>query len=103
MYSIFEKLLEIKGVTSFQVAKATHITPSTFTEWKRGSYVPKADKLQKIAEYFGVTVDYLMGIEKYVVEDIELEFINVIREAKQEGYSAEDIRTALNVLRMARG
>ncbi|MPN11830.1 hypothetical protein SDC9_159138 [bioreactor metagenome] len=30
------------------------------SEWKKGSYTPKQDKLQKIADYFGVTVDYLM-------------------------------------------
>lgn len=33
----------------------------TLSEWKKGTYTPKQDKLQKIADYFGVTLDYLMG------------------------------------------
>lgn len=103
MYSVFEKLLKINGVTSFQVAKATKITPSTFTEWKKGAYVPKDDKLRKIAEYFGVSVDYLMGIEKLVVDDIDVEFIKIIKEAKQKSYTPDDLRLAIGMLDMARG
>lgn len=63
MYSIFESLLEKNGVTAYKVAKATGITTSTLTSWKQGKYVPKPDKLQKIADYFGVSLGYLMGTE----------------------------------------
>ena len=60
MYEIFVKLLEKYGVTAYKVTKATGIGGSTFTDWKNGRSVPKQDKLQKIADYFGVTIDYLM-------------------------------------------
>ena len=60
MYEIFVKLLEKYGVTAYKVSKATGIGGSTFTDWKNGRSVPKQDKLQKIADYFGVTIDYLM-------------------------------------------
>lgn len=59
MYQIYERLLARNGVKSADVAKATGITPSTFSAWKNGEYTPKADKLQRIADYFGVTVEYL--------------------------------------------
>ncbi|GGF86413.1 helix-turn-helix domain-containing protein [Paenibacillus aceti] len=61
MYEIFEELLEKHNVTAYRVAKETGITTATFTSWKQGKYTPKQDKLQKIADYFGVTLDYLMG------------------------------------------
>ena len=60
MYEIFVKLLEKYGVTAYKVSKATGIGGSTFTDWKNGRSVSKQDKLQKIADYFGVTIDYLM-------------------------------------------
>lgn len=60
MYEIFVKLLEKYGVTAYKVSKATGIAGSTFSDWKSGRSTPKQDKLQKIADYFGVTVDYLM-------------------------------------------
>ena len=59
-YQRFEELLLDKGVTAYKVSKATGITTTTLTNWKKGKYVPKADKLQLIADYFGVTLEYLM-------------------------------------------
>lgn len=60
MYSVFESLLEEKGVTAYRVAQATGISTATLTQWKQGKTTPKADKLKKIAEYFGVSLEYLM-------------------------------------------
>lgn len=64
MYEIFVKLLKEHGTTAAQVAKDTGISQSTLSEWKHGNYQPKADKIKKIADYFGVSVAYLMGENK---------------------------------------
>ncbi|MNO32472.1 helix-turn-helix protein [compost metagenome] len=61
MYEIFEELLKRHNVTAYRVAKETGITTATFTSWKQGKYTPKQEKLQKIADYFGVTLGFLMG------------------------------------------
>lgn len=60
MYEIFEELLKRYDVTAYRVGKETGIPASTFSDWKKGKSKPKNDKLQKIADYFGVTIDYLM-------------------------------------------
>lgn len=62
-YAVFEELLRERGTTMYQVAKATHIAPSTFTDWKNGRSTPKADKLARIADHFSVSLDELMGTE----------------------------------------
>lgn len=68
MYEIFEKLLKAHGVTAYRVAKETGVTTATLTSWKQGKYTPKPEKMQKIADYFGVSLAYLMtgkeGTEK---------------------------------------
>ena len=65
MYEIFAKLMKANGCTAYQVSKTTGIAQSTLSDWKSGKSVPKADKLQKIADFFGVPVEYLMtGEEK---------------------------------------
>lgn len=61
MYEIFAKLLEQKGVTPYQVYKATGVAQSSLSDWKNGKSKPKYEKMVKIADYFGVTVDYLLG------------------------------------------
>lgn len=62
-YSAFEQLLKSHGVTVYQVTKATGISPSTFSDWKNGRSCPKADKLARIADFFSVSLDELMGTE----------------------------------------
>lgn len=64
MYEIFAKLMKANGCTAYQVSKATGIAQSTLSDWKSGKSVPKADKLQKIADFFGVPVEYLMTGEE---------------------------------------
>lgn len=63
MYEVFEKLLIERGVTAYRVSLETGISTATLTDWKKGRSTPKVDKLQKIAAYFGVTVDTLLGKE----------------------------------------
>lgn len=67
MYEIFEKLLKQRGITAYKVSKDTGIAQSTFSDWKNERSRPKQDKLRKIAEYFNVTVDYLLGNEEIPV------------------------------------
>lgn len=60
-YSSFEHLLKINGTTVYRVAKSTGISASTFSDWKNGRSTPKADKMKRIADYFGVSMEYLLG------------------------------------------
>ena len=60
-YSYFENLLKMHDTSVYRVAKATGIPNSTFTDWKNGRSTPKVDKLARIAEYFSITLDELMG------------------------------------------
>ena len=56
-YEAFERLCKEHGVTPYRVAKETGVTTATLSSWKTGKYTPKSEKLQKLADYFGVNVD----------------------------------------------
>ena len=60
MYERFAKLLEERNVTASKVAQDTGLTSTTFSEWKSGKATPKADKLLKLADYFGVPLEYFV-------------------------------------------
>ena len=74
MYSIFEQLLKDKKLRVSDVARATGIRASTFTDWKMGHYTPKADKLRKIADFFGVSLEYLTGQDPGVGDRLLLSY-----------------------------
>lgn len=61
MYSRFFSILKAKGISAYRLSKDTGISQATLTAWKNGSYVPKYDKIVKIADYLGISVQELMG------------------------------------------
>ncbi len=60
MYEKYEELLKETGKTSYQVSKDTGIGENTLSNWKTGRSKPKVDKLKKLADYFGVGVEYFL-------------------------------------------
>lgn len=60
MYEVFEQLLQKNGVSSYRVSKEAGVTQTALSNWKSGRNTPSTPTLQKIADYFGVTIDYLM-------------------------------------------
>lgn len=64
MWEIFEKLCKERGVSAYRVCEETGIKTSAMSGWKAGKYKFKTEKLKLIADYFGVTVDYLLTGEE---------------------------------------
>lgn len=58
------RLIEQNGITQADLARATGISTGLISQWKKRTQKPSAEKLALVADYFGVSVDYLMGVEK---------------------------------------
>lgn len=58
LYAKFERLLHERGVKAAEVSRQTGVTTQALSAWKKGDYTPKADKIQKIADYFEVPISY---------------------------------------------
>lgn len=56
----YSSLCKKKGKTPTGVALELNVSRATVNYWKNGN-VPKQEILIKIADYFNVTVDYLLG------------------------------------------
>lgn len=62
-YDLFCKLCTEKGVAPTRAALDIGLSKSTPTAWKKRQLTPQGDTLNKIADYFGVSVSYLLGQE----------------------------------------
>ena len=72
MYDGFEQLIQKHNVTAYRVAKEAGVTQTALSNWKSGRSTPSTPTLQKIADYFGVSVDYLMkGQEASILSYID--------------------------------
>ena len=63
LYQKYLELLNKHKIKTADVCRATKIHPSTFTDWKKGKSKPKIDKIQKIADFFGVAITEFLGSE----------------------------------------
>ena len=56
-----KELREKNGLTMQKLADETSIGKSTIASYESRGVTPKPDKAQKLAEYFNVSVAYLLG------------------------------------------
>ena len=60
----FKALLTERGLTRYKISKATGVSQGSLSDWVNGKSIPKYESLKKIADYLGVTVEYLRDEEK---------------------------------------
>ena len=94
-YNIYCKIRDKLGYKDSTVAAGAGVTKSTFSDWKSGRSEPKKEKLQKIADFFDVSLDYLMTGEEqngyYLNEETA--------KLAQEMFEDEDMRSLFDMKR----
>lgn len=92
-----QSLLDSKKISQSELEKTLGFGKGTMTKWK-GTTAPSADKLLKIAEYFDVTLDYLMtgndGVLKKSTEltpKDEREIERILEQTKDQLLSQEGL------------
>lgn len=123
MYEIFERLLQKHNLSAYKVSKATGVTQSTLSDWKRGRSTPKTDTMQKLADFFDVSVDYMMGRESeepnavdkennpIVLDDEALELLEELKERPEmktlfsvsKKATKDDILKAIKIIEALKG
>ena len=108
-YDLYCELCKAKGVTPTRAATEMGLSKSTPTAWKKKGITPQAAQLQKIADYFHVSVDYLCGNKEKSPdnEDHELtEYLEMLRTRPEmkmmfqlaKGATKEDVEKAVRVI-----
>ena len=115
MQKLAEKLKELRKSAGFNqtiVANALGINYFTLGKWEQGRAEPSAVDLVRLADYFDVTVDFLLGRtdEFNVVQngnketeqnsELERKILAVVREYPK-GYEEEALRSVQNGLILA--
>jgi len=111
-YSDFqERLIELTDTSGLDaLADAVGVTVNAVTQWRRGNNFPSFDKFQRIADFYGVSFDWLAGRsdvrevdaiaqkanDRYGLTDIalkRLEFIEkTVKETETEDEEGEEMK-----------
>ena len=86
-----------KKVTQEQLAQNLGVSPQAVSKWENGSY-PEGDLIPKIADFFGVSIDYLYGRcdgEKSIEQKaFEAVYDAAVKEYEETGRSDEHFKTS---------
>ena len=87
-YDRFKALCENKKTSPTRAAIDMGFSNSITTKWKKTGATPDGVTLAKIAEYFGITVDELLGKEKQPTDgelsDDEKAMLDLFRRASED-------------------
>lgn len=99
--TILRELRERCGAKQEAVAEACDISRVALTRYENGQRVPRAEIAARLANYYGVSVDYLLGREKPTIS-VQEKAPRAIDEQimkELEGMDAEQCREVLNFIR----
>jgi len=89
IYERVQHLAKNQGLSVRELGNKLNIGPTTLYKWKRQT--PKSDILIKVADYFGVSTDYLLGRsdDKYDLSPQEKIDIGIEAEKMMKGLNDE--------------
>ena len=73
VYGLYDKiktLHEHYGLTQVQLAQRLGVTKSAVNAWETGTNSPSLSYVVKLAKIFGVSTDYLLGVNERLTVDI---------------------------------
>ncbi len=100
----FKELRINAGITQTEFSLIFGITKATVSYYESGKRLPSNTMIRKIANYFKVPVDYLLGMD-YIMEDFNDEYLKdetllkIIRRSKKlSSFILDDPRTNVKLL-----
>lgn len=92
-------LRERAGLTKKELADEIGIDKSTMTHYEKGDIKPSAKTIEKIADYFNVSTDYLLGKSDIIYmpknNEENYKYFEVIKECVERGVTPEGLREML--------
>lgn len=65
------ELRNSRGISQIQLANKLGVTKQSVSNWENDNILPSIEMLVKIANFFEVSTDYLLGLDKKRTLDVE--------------------------------
>lgn len=114
-FDIFYDLCKKKGISCKKAAEDIGLSNSITTKWKKTGATPGGDTLNRIANYFDVSTDYLLGKENKkapaetgkrsndsdILDEVDIAFYGDYKELTEE--NKETLRAMARLFRERQG
>lgn len=93
-------LRSVKKITQEELAKEISVTKGAVAMWETEKRMPDLDMIKKIANYFEVSLDWLVGNSDIMQNTNELNdvYFSFAKQAQDDGILPEDIELAIAMI-----
>ncbi|HIU39804.1 MAG TPA: helix-turn-helix transcriptional regulator [Candidatus Aphodocola excrementigallinarum] len=95
---VFKELRLEKNLSQDKIASELDVSQSLINNWETGRSTPAPEMLEYIADYFNVSVDYLIGRSKYKNLEAGNNELDNILFSKAKDLSDEDKKAVLGII-----
>lgn len=99
IYSRIRELANQNHISLAELERTLSFSNGIISTWKNGN--PSIDKVEKVADYFGVSTDYLLGRDEDNDKNTTPEYRAIQRNAKQ--LNPSDQKKLLEIMKAAFG
>lgn len=95
-------LLEKNNRTQKELTDYLGLDKSTFSAWKNGKSKSYSKYFTQIAQFFNVSIDFLLDNEKSPTEEsegLDNVYFSLAKDAQQNGIDPDDIRLAIETIK----
>ncbi len=91
-----KELRKEKGISLKELGSIVGVAESTMSLYENGKRQPDYETLLRLAEYFDVTVDYLL--RGTTAQELDNVYFSFAKQAQSEGIDPEDIKMAIEMI-----
>lgn len=92
-----KELCENNGETLASLEKKLHFGNATIRKWDKAT--PSGDRLAKVADFFHISVDYLLGRKENDFDYLNGVYLDFAKEAQKDNIDPDDIRLAIDTIK----
>lgn len=93
-FTFYERLTKLKDDAGITFTKIDEDCGCQSKSWKDGKHLPRTEVLMRLADYFDVSVDYLLCREESAISDEEMSLIAKFR--LLDSYQRESVMTLID-------
>lgn len=94
--------MDLKGINQTEICNTLSLKANTFSDWVNAKTYPRIDKIEMLANYFGIEKSDL--IEKHTENNEKLNnaYFSLAKSAQDEGIDPDDVRLAIEMIKAMR-
>lgn len=102
----WQQLIDLRkaaGISQYELARRVKLSRSALGNYEQGEREPDFDTTKKLADFFGVSVDHLLGREagepaQVATQEMSDEWRQAVEIARAEGFSPDQVLQAIRLL-----